>query len=316
MQLLSRCSERTDSKRSEFITIRHYYHDDHAIHRTLSSFIRETCSHFLTISCLSLLFAFTLTSPLPPVLQEYSSSSTFIRWHVLIRSLTCFFVFSLGFCCSCCVSLLHTYIDFYCHGNWKDNETTFTIVSSAENKKQYCLTYTPEVVVSTGSEQNPEADLPNQVLRMEINSGSCPHPNKKSQASSLYPGQSLMPSQILSPSLKRDLLRLNLLDHGKFPGNRFQNFVLLPFLKLKTFFLYNNWDPLTVWDFIMTHCLFTFYVCYPAGKCHSMRTSASAASSSWPLQSHWVLHIAIYSAIFILLKVKPLVWFKLTIHRL
>jgi len=105
--------------------------------------------------------------------------------------------------------------NFYCHGNWKHNQTTYTIVSSSEDKKQYCLLFTPSYIQG-------------QLLKMHISSGSCPHPSQltiavmSSNTGGGFPHtSSLSSSSLLSSSfepfshVKRGVLSLNLLDHGK-----------------------------------------------------------------------------------------------------
>lgn len=98
--------------------------------------------------------------------------------------------------------LLFSEIDFYCHGTWQDNDTTYTIVSSSQDKKQYCLTH-------SGS---PDAKV---LKKMTINSGSCPHPS--AGPASPFPAYPLPNTQsTVLHQVQRRALVLNLLDHGMY----------------------------------------------------------------------------------------------------
>lgn len=53
--------------------------------------------------------------------------------------------------------------NFYCHGNWQFNGVKYTVVSSSEDRRQYCLTYT-------------QPETSDSQFNIGIYSGSCPHP--------------------------------------------------------------------------------------------------------------------------------------------
>lgn len=64
--------------------------------------------------------------------------------------------------------------NFYCHGNWQFNGVNYTVVSSSEDRRQYCLTYTDPVTSDSH-------------FRIGIYSGSCPHSGYGSPVSSSSP---------------------------------------------------------------------------------------------------------------------------------
>lgn len=199
MQLLSKCSETSDSTRSKSLSS---FLIDHMLDfRSAPFYVPASFFFSFVFLMMAVLRAETIaphfggeSSPLSfqalAAVQRQSSSCPLLTSHFLPLF-------------SCCRSDFCPEIDFYCHGTWKDNDTTYTIVYSVEDKKQYCLTH-------SGSAEE-------QVLRkMTINSGSCPHPSTGPAFASPSPAflpQLTAPASVLG-SAKRTALVLNILDHG------------------------------------------------------------------------------------------------------
>lgn len=129
--------------------------------------------------------------------------------------------------------------NFYCHGNWHLNGLKYTVVSSSEDRRQYCLTYTDPV---TSDSQ----------FNIGIYSGSCPHP--AAAAKSVTPSSSSSSFSSISsswhnqPQMRQQSAHLPSFTSSSSSSSSSSSFSSSPYTSPSTSSILPSWTAVRVKD--------------------------------------------------------------------